>query len=161
MQCAGHYNQYVGSISYLIDPPFMFFSPGQAALRVPSFQPRITGSHSRSRLAEGAACWALWPVCGVDRLPDRSPLSRSSHLAKQLYECHLSNLVLMSLASWYDSISFHFRILVFPLRRWFTMMHGTDATLHASCASLRDRERVWCSIFVKSLLLVTPLFGNV
>ena len=27
----------------------------------------------RSWLAEGAACWALWPVCGVDWLPDQSP----------------------------------------------------------------------------------------
>ena len=27
----------------------------------------------RSQLAEGAACWALWPVCGVNWLPDRSP----------------------------------------------------------------------------------------
>ena len=41
----------------------------------------------------------------------------------------------MSLASWYDSIPFHFCILVFPLWRWLTMMHGTDATLHASCTS--------------------------
>ena len=65
---------------------------------------------------------------------------------------------LMRLASWYDSIPFHFRILVFPLQRWLTMMHGTDATLHAST---RNRERVQCSIFVKSLLLATPLFGNV
>ena len=68
---------------------------------------------------------------------------------------------LMSLASWYASIPFHFRILVFPLRRWLTMMHGTDAMFHASCASPRDRESVQCSIFVKSLLLATPLFGNV
>ena len=32
------------------------------------------------------------PVCGVDRLPDWSPLSRSSRLAKQLYERRLYNL---------------------------------------------------------------------
>ena len=54
-----------------------------------------------------------------------------------------------------------FAFLVFLLRRWLTMMHGTDATLHASCASPHDRERAQCSIFVKSLLLATPLFGNV
>ena len=32
------------------------------------------------------------PVCGVNQLPDQSPLSHSSCLAKQLYKCHLSNL---------------------------------------------------------------------
>ena len=67
----------------------------------------------------------------------------------------------MSLASWYASIPFHFGILVFPLRHWLTMMHGTDATLPVSCVSPRDRERVQCSISIKSLLLATPLFGNV
>ena len=50
-----------------------------------------------------------------------------------------------------------FAFLVFPLWRWLTMMHGTDAKLHASCVS----PRAQCSIFVKSLLLTTPLFGNV
>ena len=64
----------------------------------------------------------------------------------------------MSLASWYDSIPFHFHILVFPLQRWLTMMHRTDAMLHTSP---HDRKRTQCSIFVKSLLLAMPLFGNV
>ena len=54
-----------------------------------------------------------------------------------------------------------FAFLVFPLRRWLTMMHGTDAMLHVSCTSPRDHERAQCSIFVKSLLLATPLFSNV
>ena len=68
---------------------------------------------------------------------------------------------LMSLVLWYDSIPFHFHILVFLLWCWLTMMHGTDATLHASCASPRGHVRPRCSIFIKSLLLATPLFGNV
>ena len=71
---------------------------------------------------------------------------------------HVLYDAVMSLASWYDSIPFHFRILVFLLQCWLTMMHGTDATLHAS---LHDRERIQCSIFVKSLLLAMPLIGNV
>ena len=75
--------------------------------------------------------------------------------------CLLALTAVMSLASWYDSIPFHFCILVFPLRRWLTMMHGTDAMLHTSCASPRDHERAQCLIFIKSLLLVMPLFGNV
>ena len=46
-----------------------------------------------------------------------------------------------------------FAFLVFLLWRWLTMMHGTNATLHASCVSPRDRVCAQCSIFVKSLLL--------
>ena len=62
-------------------------------------------------------------------------------------------LPLMSLVSWYDSIPFYFCILVFPLWCWLTIMHGTDVTPHAiTCAQ--------CLIFVKSILLATPLFSN-
>ena len=47
----------------------------------------------------------------------------------------------MSLVPWYDSIPFYFHILVFPLWRWLTMMHGTDVMPHVSCTSLCDCSR--------------------
>ena len=104
-------------------------------------------------LESGVLHWFYWLLPTYNHFP--------SFVHWPFIQCQSSRTPVMSLASWYDSIPFHFRILVFPLRRWFIMMHGTDATLHASCASLRDRERVRCLIFVKSLLLATPLFGNV
>ena len=51
----------------------------------------------------------------------------------------------MSLASWYDPIPFHFCILVFPLRHWLTMMHETDAALHASTLNARFSLSLYCS----------------
>ena len=60
---------------------------------------------------------------------------------------------MMSLASWYDSIPFHFRI--FSISAPTLTYHDARNQRDASC------KRAQCSIFVKSLLLATPLFGNV
>ena len=66
--------------------------------------------------------------------------------------------------AWYRGMTQYpsiFAFLVFWLRRWLTKMHGTDTMLHASSVSPHDRVHTQCSIFVKSLLLAAPLFGNV
>ena len=67
----------------------------------------------------------------------------------------------MSLVLWYGSICFYFCILVFPLWRWLTMMHGTNAMPHVSCTSLRDHLCLMLNFLLSfycswHLYLVTP-----
>ena len=94
-----------------------------------------------------------------------SMVSSSSQSWHEVILISLSNGgTLMRWWAWYRGRTQYpsiFAFLVFPLWRWLTMMHGTDVTLHTSCVSPCDHVRTQCSIFVKSLLLTAPLFGNV